>query len=282
MAYWLLKLGEQDIYPERPGETYRYDNTHSVRVREDDLFIYLDKRQGNYCFSGTGRIRRVAERAASMTDRRRNARVRTAFTACITDMVWFEPPLDIGTASGQGRRNRARLGVVNALAWGGSISGIDEGLYRSVLDMALEKQLLPEIQDDSKDSRDDSFGPGQIRKAQTFRHRVLQRHDYTCAVCGTRFSDSLVAAHLSPFCTDRRNRLNLANGICLCAFCHAALDKRRIAILPNGEIKIHPGVTDSMALEHFTRVDPSRRRAYLSGVGPQFIAVSLRLYDEAL
>lgn len=77
MNYWIFKLANQDIYPEQPGETYVYDNTRSVRVRSEDVFIYLDKRRGGYSFSGTSRVRRIGKHHPTATELSRNPKIRT-------------------------------------------------------------------------------------------------------------------------------------------------------------------------------------------------------------
>ena len=43
MGYWIFKVSKHSSYCNVPGARYVYDNTHSVRVRADDEFIYLEK-----------------------------------------------------------------------------------------------------------------------------------------------------------------------------------------------------------------------------------------------
>lgn len=280
MTYWIFKLAQQDIYHEKPGETYSYDNTHSIRVRPLDVFVYLDKREGSYSFSGTGCIRRITKRTPTVKERARDVRIRTVLTAYITDMIWFRKPLSISPTSKEGRKNRSRLGLQNALAWGGSISDIGGIMYANIIDLAREQKLIAVTQEDEDYSVPDSEGPAQIRKTGRFSDTVLDRHNSTCAVCGTRFKAVLLAAHLSPYSTDKQNRANPANGICLCTFCHAALDKRQIALRVTGEIVINPEIDDALAIEHFTRVDKSTRKRWLSGIDGTFLQVTEKLYNE--
>ncbi len=42
MTYWIFKVAKQELYPDVPGEQYVYDNTHSLRVRAGDTFLYLE------------------------------------------------------------------------------------------------------------------------------------------------------------------------------------------------------------------------------------------------
>ena len=280
MTYWIFKLAHQEIYSEEPGETYRYDNTHSIKVHSRDVFIYLDKREGGYSFSGTGRVLRVTEHTSTKKDQERDTRVRTVFTAHLTDMIWFRKPLSISSVSKEGRRNRSRLGILNALAWAASISNIGQIMYTNIVGLAQEQELIVATPGDGDFSVPDSWGPAQVRKVGYFSDTVLDRHNHTCAVCGTRFKSVLSAAHLSPYSTDKQNRANPANGICLCSFCHSALDKRQIALRVTGEIVINPEINDSLAIEHFTRINPKTRMSWLSGVGKEFLKLSEKLYSE--
>ena len=43
MAFWIFKISDQELYPDVLGEKYVYDNTHSIRVKSGDVFLYLDK-----------------------------------------------------------------------------------------------------------------------------------------------------------------------------------------------------------------------------------------------
>src|SRR5262245_36413806 len=118
MAYWIFKLAEQELYPDIHGNTYVYDNTHSVRVKADDVFLYLDKRAG-YSFTATGMVGKVQERSPSAIESKRTSKVRTVFVAHLTDVIWFKKPLSISSQTKVGRRNRAKLGIVdvNLLGW---------------------------------------------------------------------------------------------------------------------------------------------------------------------
>ena len=43
MSSWLPKMADQAQYADKPGHTYIFDNTHSVRLAAGDTFVYLDK-----------------------------------------------------------------------------------------------------------------------------------------------------------------------------------------------------------------------------------------------
>lgn len=55
-----------------------------------------------------------------------------------------------------------------------------------------------------------------IRK---WRNEVYQRDDYTCQKCGKR-GGNINAHHINGYSWDRKNRLNINNGITLCEECH--------------------------------------------------------------
>ena len=67
MSFWILKIATQELYPDDPGEKYVYDNTHSTRVVSGDSFVYLDKRQARYGFTGHGPVRAIGHRSAKAT-----------------------------------------------------------------------------------------------------------------------------------------------------------------------------------------------------------------------
>ncbi len=284
MAYWIFKIAEQELYPDVPGENYVYDNTHSVRVTDGDVFLYLDKSRG-YAFSATGIVRRLSQRKPTAQEAQRTQKVRTVFTAHLSDMIWFKEPLSISPTTKAGKRNRARLGIVdvNLLGWSQSMPSLSESMYQTVLDLAEADKLVPLAaeNDDEDFFVSDSWGKTKIRKAMTrFSGIVMRRSDSTCVVCGSRQFGVVDAAHLSPYASDQQNRANPANGVCLCTFCHRALDRRIIAIHPNGNLLVCPSVADPIAKEHFTRLHPKTRKVWLSGVNPKFLELTVQWFQE--
>ena len=283
MTYWIFKIADQELYPDIPGKKYVYDNRHSINVCPNDVFIYLDKRDGGYAFSGTGYVSKIEDHPPANNEQQQDSRIRTIYTALINDMVWFNKPLSISPRSKEGRRNRSRLGIidVNLLGWSQSIPNIGETMYTNILDLAQEHKLIPDtILGNVGFLVDDSWGKVRRRgKMARFSEAVLQRHMYRCAVCGTQFKPVLTAAHLSPYATDKKNRANPKNGICLCTFCHAALDKRQIAIKVTGEITVNPEINDALAIKHFTGIDPEVRVNWLSGIDIEFLRLTEKLYS---
>lgn len=283
MAYWLFKLVEQERYPDAPGEKYVYDNTHSVRVTAGDTFVCLDKRKG-YAFSAIGTVQKLTKRKPDSRESQRTSKVRTVFTAHLGDVIWFEEPLSISPVTKIGRSNRAKLGIidVNLLGWSQSMPSLSESMYQSILDLADAEKLIPSIPDDGDDySVPDGWGKTKTRRvAARFSGPVMQRSNSACVVCGTTLASVVEAAHLSPYAADPKNRANPANGVCLCAYCHRVLDRRLIAIQPNGELLVSSSVEDTIAEVHFSRIQPDTRSKWLEGVNPRFLELTVRWFKE--
>jgi len=283
MPCWIFKVADQESYPDVPGRKYVYDNTHSVRVMRDDVFVYLDKRGGKYAFSATGAVSRITSRRPTKREARRTSKVRTVFSAHLMDVVWFAEPMTISLTTKIGRRNRARLGItdVNLMGWSQSMPRLGQAMYASIMDLAEADGLLEPAKEQEADySVQDSWGQTKIRHALSrFAENVLARHKRTCVVCGSQLEPVLDAAHLSPYASDVRNRANPGNGVCVCVFCHRALDRRLIAICPTGELLVSRSITDPVALDHFGRVSGRERRSWLAGVEPAFLGLTVKLYE---
>ncbi len=55
-----------------------------------------------------------------------------------------------------------------------------------------------------------------IRKHQSlFRATILSSYDYSCCLTGINLPELLIASHINPWATDKKNRLNPHNGLCL-------------------------------------------------------------------
>jgi len=75
MSFWIFKVAEQELYPDEMGVKYVFDNTHSVRVRAGDEFLYLDKKAG-YSFTGSGVVARLVTRRPTENEKQRTRKVR--------------------------------------------------------------------------------------------------------------------------------------------------------------------------------------------------------------
>ncbi len=206
MTYWIFKVSHKSIYPDVPGSEYVYDNTHSIRVKRGDEFLYLVKTSRTYTFQGAGVVARVTSRK-SRANEQHSPRVERVFTAHLLDVVWFTEPFDV-SRSKKGQANRHRLALpkdLNTIGWSLSMPRLDAKLFCRLVDAALapdsyETPLLNK----SAWRIEDSFSLVQTRqRLNSFHQAVLKRHDHTCVVCGTQFRPALEVAHIrsesSPF-----------------------------------------------------------------------------------
>jgi len=281
MNYWIFKVSDRGKYPDTSGEKYVYDNTHSVKVKAGDEFIYLEKKRTQYRLTGAGLISRVTRRKAKSIERH-STRVEFVFTAHLKDVVWFAAPFCLSPQTKAGRKNRRTVGLprdLNSIGWSISMPRIGRELFAQLLDAALEASQLNAPQSGGGSGRDegdwrveDSWSLTRRRACmQVFRQIVLKRHNYTCVVCGTRLQSVIQTAHVRSYASDPDNRANPANGLCLCSYCHTAYDSGDISINPNGVVQFDAGLIDEIALEHFTSVSADRRRRWLRGVNTSFL-----------
>jgi len=280
MAFWIFKVAEQEMYPDIPGKLYVYDNTHSVRVVPGDVFIYLDKKN-KYSFTATGIVKKLNKRAPSIKELSRTNKINTVFTAHLQDVIWLNKPLSIHPTTKQGKINRSRLGIVDAnlLGWSQSIPSLNESMYQSIMDLAETEGLIsPSVSCDDF-SIPDKWGMTKTRCAlKMFSDPVLQRSSSACIICGTALQGIVEAAHLSPYASDIKNRSNPANGVCLCKFCHRALDLRLIAIQSDGNLLVSPSIDDNIAIHHFSQISSEKRMLWLKGVDPSFLQLTVEWF----
>lgn len=64
-----------------------------------------------------------------------------------------------------------------------------------------------------------------------FRNALLRVYDYSCCICGLSFENALEACHIIPFSkADSYQRLDVSNGLLLCANHHKMFDSGQITI----------------------------------------------------
>ena len=285
MNLWVFKTSESSRYPDVRNRAYVFDNTHSVRVRGGDEFLYLEKGVRTYAISGAGCVKRVTSRAPRVHERH-TARVARVYTAHLDSVINFAPHLDIARQTEAGRRNRMRLGLpadVNSIGWSLSIPRINYELFVALVDAALQSSILDRTAErphngEDDDSRtwhiDDRMSLVSVRGSlDSFRKKVLERHRYTCVVCGTRLRVVLEAAHIRDYSADPSHRANPSNGICLCRYCHAAFDAGEIVLLRDGSLVVvnDNNEVDEVARHHFFSVSSSARKKWLRGVNVDFL-----------
>jgi putative restriction endonuclease len=63
-----------------------------------------------------------------------------------------------------------------------------------------------------------------------FRSMILSSYQTTCCITGLKIKELLVGSHIIPWSTDKENRMNPENGLCLNALHDKAFDKGLITI----------------------------------------------------
>lgn len=275
MTHWIFKQSEQDQYPDRPGETYVYDNRHSVRVAAGDSLVYLDKRFGGYGFTGHGVVTRVRTRIPGNTEQH-HTRMGHVYTADIGDYVPYARALDIRSSSPSGKRNRALLGITDAnkLGWSRSIARISPSMYMQIVELAYQLRCIAVVPPDASDYVVPDAWSFEKRRhnLERFKEAVLSRQGYACAICGTKLKAVLDVAHISRYSTDVNNRANPANGIGLCAYCHRAFDGGAFILNEDGIVLTGEGVeSDWVARAHISSLSAEARSERLNGIDTELL-----------
>lgn len=71
-----------------------------------------------------------------------------------------------------------------------------------------------------------------------FRKMILSTYDYHCCITGLPIEELLIASHIVPWSTDKENRLNPTNGLCLNALHDKAFDSGLISFSDEYEMLI--------------------------------------------
>lgn len=71
-----------------------------------------------------------------------------------------------------------------------------------------------------------------------FRSMVLASYDFTCCITGIKNPTLLLASHISPWSSDKKNRLNPQNGLCLNALHDRAFDNYLFTVTPSYKIQL--------------------------------------------
>lgn len=83
-----------------------------------------------------------------------------------------------------------------------------------------------------------------------FRKAILASYNNTCCITGITIPHLLVAGHIIPWSSDKSNRVNPSNGLCLNALHDLAYDKGLITVTPDYVIKLSDELTS-----HFKNKD---------------------------
>ena len=79
-----------------------------------------------------------------------------------------------------------------------------------------------------------------------FRRRVLSAYNNTCCITGLAVPQLLVASHIVPWAKDKKNRLNVRNGLCLNALHDKAFDRGLLWVTNNGMVQVAPRLVEGL------------------------------------
>lgn len=114
-------------------------------------------------------------------------------------------------------------------------------LLRQQLDNNSVSELEPEndaflLEDFTGETRQVLIA--QRIKQHFFRRAVLSSYRGRCCMSGLSDSRLLIASHIVPWSSDRANRLNPSNGLCLSAIHDRAFDKGLISLTDDGRVML--------------------------------------------
>lgn len=113
-----------------------------------------------------------------------------------------------------------------------------ENPFSYALNGITESEIINELLDKPDNSKD-VYGKIKVRgiAQQIFRKALLKAYDKKCAFCEFSFVKTLQASHIIPWSKSTKSeRLDVRNGILLCANHHSLFDQRKIIV--NSEYEI--------------------------------------------
>jgi predicted restriction endonuclease len=86
------------------------------------------------------------------------------------------------------------------------------------------------------------------RHHEKFAVQVKANYSMACAMCGVFEPDFLVAGHIVAWSEDRQNRLNPANGLCLCVLHDRAFERGYLVLDEDLRIRMNPRLNPTSPL----------------------------------
>jgi putative restriction endonuclease len=157
----------------------------------------------------------------------------------LANFARLDPSLHERHISGMTHGSKGEVSV-----WGEFASNREELVYQSELILAELKHEPIEISagitlDNLPKEGKERSALVKVRVNQAFfRKTVLASYDNKCCVTGLSIPELLIASHIVPWVTDKKNRLNPCNGLCLNALHDRAFDLGLITITPEYRIMI--------------------------------------------
>lgn len=97
------------------------------------------------------------------------------------------------------------------------------------------------------------------RQHEKFAALVKSNYGMVCAMCGVAEQDFLVAGHIVAWSEDEQNRLNPANGLCLCVLHDRAFERGYLVLDDALQIRMNPRLDSASALGRQLKVVDGRR-----------------------
>lgn len=157
----------------------------------------------------------------------------------LANFARFDPALQQRNISGMTHGGKAEAEI-----WNEFRNNWEELAYQSELILANFKNET--IESSTKIIKDDLPKEGKERQSFVktrvnqyfFRQTILASYDNKCCITGISIPDLLVASHIIPWATDKKNRMNPCNGLCLNALHDVAFDRGLITITPDYHVKL--------------------------------------------
>jgi hypothetical protein len=105
------------------------------------------------------------------------------------------------------------------------------------------------------------------RQHAKFAAQVKANYGKACAMCGITEPDFLVAGHIVAWSEDEQNRLNPANGLCLCVLHDRAFERGYLILDEEFHIRMNPRIHPDSRLGMYLK-DVVGRRLQLPSVHP--------------
>lgn len=140
------------------------------------------------------------------------------------------------------------------------LTAFDSATDGATLAKSLESMTLPVspmLLDNDDIVLSSAEGKTAIRKVEVrqnqnvFRKMVLQNYHFQCCLTGLPIPEVLRASHISSWATDKGNRLNPENGLCLSATYDAAFDRHLISFDEDYRLIFAPSLEEYYTNEAF-------------------------------
>ncbi|WP_282054413.1 HNH endonuclease [Maribacter luteus] len=143
----------------------------------------------------------------------------------------------------RGIKGASNTSKLDKVIWNEFYNNWEELPYESEkLLSKFENKSIEELNNIDLDNLPEGKTREQVIKVRVnqafFRSSILASYNNTCCITGLNQSELLIAGHIKPWSTDKKNRLNPRNGIAINALHDKAFERGLITITPNYKIKV--------------------------------------------